>query len=87
MLWLVELGLGFDNRKVGLLNKYNKTRCLANHLLSSSYSQAILWLPLAASSYGYISYFKSDKNVVKGKVGTLNKFNKTRCLANLMQIN
>ena len=41
----------------------------------------------ATASNGYLSYLKSDKNGVKGKVGILNKYNKTRCLANLMQIN
>ena len=34
------------------------------------------------ASYGLLSYFKSDYNFVKGKLGLLNKYNKTRCLAN-----
>ena len=42
--------------KVDLINKYNKTRRLANHQLSTSYFQ----LQLATASYGYLSYIKSD---------------------------
>ena len=56
--------------KVGLLNKYNKTRGLAIQQQS-----------LAEASYGLLSYFNSDEKGIKGKVGLLNKYNKTRGLA------